>query len=254
LDTLARAANDREANLQGILEVAKAMSERDKILGRIREALRVPAPLPGAHDHPPAAHAVSEAEAAKHISEWLPQVGDTFDERVQLFRSNALDLKAEFHLLSNFQEMEAHLRELAIAESWKKIASHSGELTDRACAALALPRLATDQTYDVNELEGCDAGISECDALVAQTGSVLVSTRSAGGRALSVLPPHHVVLARREQLLADLPAAFALLKEKYASNYPSFISFITGPSRTGDIERILVLGAHGPKKLTILCV
>jgi L-lactate dehydrogenase complex protein LldG len=233
------------------------MSERDKIFGRIREALRVPAPVPGAHDHKngtEAAHVVSEAEAAKHISEWLPAVGDSFDDRVELFRANALDLKAEFHLLNNLQEMEAHLRELAISQGWKKVASHSGELTDRACAALALPQLATDQSYDVNELESCDAGISACDALVAQTGSVLVSSRSAGGRALSVLPPHHVVLARREQLLSDLPAAFALLKKKYALNYPSFISFITGPSRTGDIERILVLGAHGPKKLTILCV
>jgi L-lactate dehydrogenase complex protein LldG len=62
------------------------------------------------------------------------------------------------------------------------------------------------------------------------------------------------VVVRREQLVADLPDAFALLKEKYGANYPSFISFITGPSRTGDIERILVLGAHGPKKLTICCV
>jgi L-lactate dehydrogenase complex protein LldG len=233
------------------------MSERDKILGRIREALRVPAPIPGAHDHKHGkepAHAVSEAEAAKHISEWLPAVGDSFDDRVELFRANALDLKAEFHLLSNSQEMEALLREHAIAGGWKKVASHSGELTDRACTALALPKLATDECYDLNELERCDAGISECDALIAQTGSVLVSSRSAGGRALSVLPPHHVVLACREQLVADLPAAFALLKRKYDSNYPSFISFITGPSRTGDIERILVLGAHGPKKLTILCV
>jgi L-lactate dehydrogenase complex protein LldG len=93
-----------------------------------------------------------------------------------------------------------------------------------------------------------------CDALIAQTGSVLVTNRSAGGRALSVLPPHHVVLARRAQLVADLPAAFELLRQKYAANYPSMISFVTGPSRTGDIERILVLGAHGPKKLTILYI
>jgi L-lactate dehydrogenase complex protein LldG len=80
----------------------------------------------------------------------------------------------------------------------------------------------------------------------------LVTSRSSGGRALSVLPPHHVVLARREQLLGDLYEAFALLKKKYSSNYPSFISFITGPSRTGDIERVLVLGAHGPRQLTIV--
>ena len=105
---------------------------------------------------------------------------------------------------------------------------------------------------DKRELERCDVGITECDALVAQTGSVVVTSRGAGGRALSCLPSHHVVLARRQQLVPDLPAAFELLKSKYGHDYPSMISFITGPSRTGDIERILVLGAHGPRKLTIL--
>ena len=57
-----------------------------------------------------------------------------------------------------------------------------------------------------------------------------------------------------QTLLPDLPAAFAFIKAKHGANYPSMISFITGPSRTGDIERILVLGAHGPKKLTIFCL
>jgi len=80
-----------------------------------------------------------------------------------------------------------------------------------------------------------------------------VTSRSAGGRALSVLPPHHVVLARRTQLLRDLAEAFELLQRKYGGNYPSMLSFITGPSRTADIERVIVLGAHGPKKLSIIC-
>jgi L-lactate dehydrogenase complex protein LldG len=62
------------------------------------------------------------------------------------------------------------------------------------------------------------------------------------------------VLAWRDQLLRDLPAAFQFLKAKYGANYPSIMSFITGPSRTGYIERILVLGAHGPKKLTIFLI
>ena len=66
-------------------------------------------------------------------------------------------------------------------------------------------------------------------------------------------PSQSKTLARREQLVPDLPAALALLKSKPGADYPSMISIITGPSRTGDIERILVLGAHGPKKLTILC-
>jgi L-lactate dehydrogenase complex protein LldG len=68
-----------------------------------------------------------------------------------------------------------------------------------------------------------------------------------------MLPPHLVVLAGREQLLPDLPAAFEKVKKKYADNYPRLISLITGPRRIGDFERIPTPGAHGPKKLTVLC-
>jgi L-lactate dehydrogenase complex protein LldG len=228
------------------------MTEREKIFARIREALTVPAPLPGHHD---AGHSAPPTGApAAHAREWLPPVGDSFEDQLARFRANAADLKATFYFCNNRDELTKLLTELRDVESWKKVASHRGELTDAACQTLALPVCRTDQPFNASELEACDAGITECDALVAQTGSVLVTNRSAGGRALSVLPPHHVVLARREQLLRDLPAAFELLKKKYAANYPSMISFITGPSRTGDIERILVLGAHGPKKLTIFCV
>ena len=228
------------------------MTEREKILGRIREALTVKAPRPGQHGN--REHVGKMASATGRAGEWLPGVGDTFDDQLARFRANAIDLKAEFQLFDKRDELTAALLKLREAEGWKKIATHSGELTDAAAGTLALPVCKTDATYNVTELESCDAGITECDALVAQTGSVLVTNRSAGGRALSVLPPHHVVLAKREQLLRDLPAAFQLLKRKYGANYPSMISFITGPSRTGDIERILVLGAHGPKKLTIFVI
>ena len=91
--------------------------------------------------------------------------------------------------------------------------------------------------------------VTGCDCLVAQTGSIFVSTRSANGRAASVLPDMHLVVARREQIVADLPAAFALMRARYGSRWPSAISLITGPSRTGDIEKTLVMGAHGPKRL-----
>lgn len=226
-------------------------TEHEKIIGRIREGLRVAAPVPGRHGM--AAHPVSETEAAKHIPEWLPLVGPTFEERVTLFRTHSVELRTDFRLVESRKQLLLELRAIAITEDWKKVACHDGELLREAAAELFLPICRTDEGYDVNELEACDAGITGCDVLVAQTGSVVVTSRSAGGRALSVLPPHHVVLARREQLVPDLPAAFACLKEKYGSAYPSFISLITGPSRTGDIERILVLGAHGPRKLTILC-
>jgi L-lactate dehydrogenase complex protein LldG len=227
------------------------MTERENILGRIREALKVEAHVPGVHGD-----GKSQLPFDPKIStprKWLPLVGKTIDEQLALFAKNSAELKTDFQLLNSADEARAAIVALRDRENWKRIALHSGELTTPICPVLDLPVLRTDKTYDALELEKCDAGISECDALVAQTGSVLVTNRSAGGRALSVLPPHHVVLARREQLLPDLPAAFELLKKKYAANYPSMISFITGPSRTGDIERILVLGAHGPKKLTVIC-
>ncbi len=109
-------------------------------------------------------------------------------------------------------------------------------------------RIATDGDSGVRN---ADLGITGCDCLVAMTGSIFVSTRSAGGRALSVLPPVHLVVARRDQLVADLPAAFAMLRRRYENRWPSAMSLITGPSRTADIEKIIVMGAHGPKRLAL---
>ena len=96
-----------------------------------------------------------------------------------------------------------------------------------------------------------DLGVTSCDCLIAQTGSVVISTLSAGDRALSVLPPTHLVIARRDQIVPDLTAAMALLRKRYDEHWPSALSVVTGPSRTADIEKILVMGAHGPKRIAL---
>lgn len=225
------------------------MNARDTILGEIREALRHPAHRPGGHDHasPAPAGAATPAEC-------MPFGGATPAEQLALFAQNAKELSADFRPVETVAELYAQLKELAAIEEWQRVAAHAGELAAPAAQSMGLPVTQTDSGYDVAELEACNAGISECEVLVAQTGSVLVTSASCGGRALSCLPPHHVVIARKSQIVPDLTAAFAHLQRRYASNYPSMISFISGPSRTGDIERILVLGAHGPKKLTIFCV
>ena len=103
-------------------------------------------------------------------------------------------------------------------------------------------------------LRDADLGVTGCDCLIAQTGSVVISTRSAGDRGLSVLPAVHLVIARRNQIVADLAAATALLRERYAGHWPSALSVITGPSRTADIEKILVMGAHGPRRIAVYFV
>jgi len=229
------------------------MTERDAIFARIREALTETAPLPGSHGTHAHGQPPGLPSAADH-RRVLPAVPTSTADQFALFARHAADLRADFKALADPAAAVAELKRLAVAEGWTRVASHAGTLTDATCAALGLPVLRTDAPYEAQALEQCPVGISECDALVAQTGTVVITSRSAGGRALSVLPPHHVVLARREQMVPDLPAAFALLKAKYGPGYPSMISLVTGPSRTGDIERILVLGAHGPKKLTILCL
>lgn len=227
------------------------MTERERILTRIRDGLTVAAPHPGTHGgHEPAM--AFNGRPVQTAQQWLPPGGDTFEEQIERFRTASAELKTDFHFVASREEAHATLVKIRDAEGWKKLATHQGELTAPAATALGLPTLRTDGGCDVNAMESCDAGLTECDALVAQTGTLIITNRSAGGRALSVLPPHHVVLARREQMVSDLAAGLALVQQRYASNYPSMISLVTGPSRTGDIERILVLGAHGPKKLTVI--
>jgi L-lactate dehydrogenase complex protein LldG len=225
----------------------KVMTNRELILGRIREALKNVAPPPifrerASQPSPPSASA----------QRWLPVVGGNLEEQIGLFRRNAVDLKAEFHVCAGPGEAIQQLKKLAAHGGWKKIGRHSGELTDAFAKELGLAEVRTENGYAVDDLESCDVALTECEALVVQTGSVLVSAPGAGGRALSVLPLHHVVLARQNQMVPDLGAALQRMEEKFKDRFPSFLSFISGPSRTGDIERILVLGAHGPKKLTIL--
>jgi L-lactate dehydrogenase complex protein LldG len=95
------------------------------------------------------------------------------------------------------------------------------------------------------------AGITSCEYLVARTGSVIVSSASESGRQMNVFPPIHIVIAKTNQITDYLTDALAKMQIKYGNEFPSTISTITGPSRTADIEKTLVLGAHGPKEFIV---
>lgn len=101
----------------------------------------------------------------------------------------------------------------------------------------------------LNGFETADVGITSCECLVARTGSIIVSANSESARTLSVFPPVHIVIAYFDQMFYDLENAINYLKDKYSDKYPSMLSIISGPSRTADIEKTLVLGAHGPKDI-----
>jgi L-lactate dehydrogenase complex protein LldG len=223
------------------------MSQRNEILGRIKEALRLEAHRP--------MHAGGSGDRARTGAtprEWLPLVPNDLEGMVETFARNCVDLRTQYSRVTSLAELVGKLLGLKNAEGWKLLASHRAPILNSILPSVGLPILFMEDRPAIAEIERADVGITVCDALIAQTGSVLLTSRSAGGRALSVLPPHHVVVARESQLLPDLPAAFGLLQKTYSDNYPSFMTLITGPSRTGDIERILVLGAHGPRILTVL--
>ena len=99
--------------------------------------------------------------------------------------------------------------------------------------------------------EASQAPITLCDALVAQTGSVLVSSAN-GGRQATVIAPAHIVFAKADQLVPDLEAAFARVYARGIASKNSYVCLITGSSRTADIEKILIMGAHGPRRLIVV--
>ena len=99
--------------------------------------------------------------------------------------------------------------------------------------------------------ESIEIGISTCEFLIAHTGSVMVSSALPGGRQLFVYPPIHVVIAQRDQVVDYLDQAYKELQKKYGKDLPSQVTLITGPSRTADIEKTLVMGAHGPRELHV---
>jgi len=99
--------------------------------------------------------------------------------------------------------------------------------------------------------EASQATITLCEALVAQTGSVLVSAAN-GGRQATVVAPAHIVFAKLDQLVPDLEAVMAKIYERGIIARNSYVCLITGSSRTADIEKILIMGAHGPRRLIVV--
>lgn len=138
-----------------------------------------------------------------------------------------------------------NLLSLAEERNWHKIYCWEPAL-QQLLDKYEYPYFATDKDF-----EKAEVGFTLCEALVARNGSVLVSNAGAGGRRLSIYPPVHIVLAYTSQLVMDVKDALLLMKQKYDNQVPSMLSFITGPSRTADIEKTQVLGAHGPKELFV---
>jgi L-lactate utilization protein LutC len=148
---------------------------------------------------------------------------------------------------------------LVQAKSARRILLGRGTFLDTLGLADRLPELGLD-VFGVDTLSAvtardpffaADLGISGVDYLIAETGSVVLLTHPYGPRSLSLLPPVHIAVAGRGQILPDL---FDLFDAVGPERVPSCLTVITGPSKTGDIELRLVTGVHGPGELHVVLV
>lgn len=104
-----------------------------------------------------------------------------------------------------------------------------------------------------------DIAVSGVDYLIAETGSVVMCSRPTSPRSGSLLPPVHIAIADRSQIVPDLFDLFAMVQpgstvDPERFTLPSCISLITGPSKTGDIELRLVTGVHGPGEIHVVLI
>ena len=104
------------------------------------------------------------------------------------------------------------------------------------------------------DIRHVNVGISLCESLAARTGSVLISSKQTSGRRLPGFGNYHIVIAYSSQLVYTIKEALNGIKKKYGNNLPSMIINVSGPSRTADIEKTLVQGAHGPKEIYVFLV
>jgi len=216
---------------------------RERIFKRIQKALEItaPVPFPAFAEPPPSCYRdipQSPEELLERFAEEFKAVGGVFHHARRMAEARAL-LQQLFS--------EAPGRSIAAADTTglrELLAGLAGEsLTWVSSRQNAGPAL-----------KFVDIGVTEADALVAQTGSIFLSTATGAGRCLSVLPPHHIVVASADQLVPTLGDALRLIRERYDGQPLSYFTLITGPSRTSDIEKVLVLGAHGPRRLSLVLV
>ncbi len=215
------------------------MSSRDNILGRIRAALADDEPL----ESPPA-------------PEVWPRQDPTLDQKVEQFARELDALAGEFHRCASMDDARARLAEILGQLDDAPIGAIDHPLTRELTADLPPDRLDWGTAeVDAPTIAGWAASIVPGDCLLADTGTAMVACATTFERLMCYLTPVCVVVARADRLFEHLPAVWEELAERIAD--PALrgeFVLITGPSRTADIEKILILGVHGPKRLVVLLV
>ena len=104
---------------------------------------------------------------------------------------------------------------------------------------------------ELSDLQGTPVVVTECEFLCARTGSILLSSFLSCGRRGIATNDTLIVIAQLSQIVPDIQNAILSVTEKYKDEFPSQLTFVTGPSRTADIEQKIIMGAHGSKEVYV---
>ena len=171
------------------------------------------------------------------------------------FSVNAKAAATELWRVPDMLEAQRKLEELIESLAVKKVvAVGGGELPALGHLYDELAKkteLYTDKFDIARQAPQADLGISVAEFGVGETGSVCVDTYAFESRVVGMLPPVHVVFLDPAYTVRDVETAFEVIEKVFKSGY---MGFITGPSRTADIERVLSLGVHGPSRFIIMAV
>ena len=181
------------------------------------------------------------------------------DNRVARFRREFVAAGGQTHLVANRDAAVSAVVELVRRCSARRVLLGGGEVLDALQLAERLREAgaevlqASDAQLTREAVFQADVGVSGVDYLIAETGSMVLTSRPEQPRSLSLLPPIHVAVAERRQILPDLFDLFAAggVKPEAA---PACVTIITGPSKTGDIELRLVTGVHGPGEVHVVLI
>lgn len=162
------------------------------------------------------------------------------------FKNELESISGKCEIFSTQKELFQYFKKILSNKNIDKIFCREEKISEKLSESQIL------HTKHKDEFENMEVAVTSCDFLIARTGSVVVTSASESGRQLISLPPIHIVLADVSQLVNYPEDAYLNILKKYENNLPSQITTITGPSRTADIEKTLVLGAHGPKEFIVL--
>jgi L-lactate dehydrogenase complex protein LldG len=173
---------------------------------------------------------------------------DVPDEPLEIqFAGNFIEAGGHFVFCENELEFIEHCIGLAEENTWKNILCVEENL-QKLFDTCEFPYVKNAAQYQSHQVV-----ITNCEYLIARTGSVMVSSVHSGRRA-SAFSSVHIVIAHTSQLQFDLKDAMISMKEKYGEKIPSLISVLTGPSATADIESKVIRGAHGPAEIYVFMI